>query len=504
MDRAIKRVSLAVLIMFLLLLFNVNYLQAFDSSSLAADPENPRAASATNQYERGDIVTSDGKVIAGTKAISGSSLYKYQRYYSNGSAYAPVTGYDTIYGSSGVEEAEDGLLSGTGDQLAFRNFLDMITDKPQKGATVQLTVNSAAQEAAYAGLQQLLKNYPGETGGVVAINPSTGAILAMASYPSYDPNELTTTNGTELNKLVGAGGSLITESPSPLINNATQMTLSPGSTFKIITSSAWFTQDSSRNTGTTVNSPTQYQLPQTTSILHNDDDESCSPSGDGQSSVLYAFAESCDTTFGILGMDVGSSNLNSMAEKYGVNDQNLSITGVNTSASVYQQPPSLPLTAYSAIGQWNDTMTPLQEAMMSATIANNGTEMKPYLIQSATASDLSVVQSTSPKVYSKPISSTAASYVQQMMTAVMQQQEGTGYQFNSGAVGFTIAGKTGTAQTIDGQQPNSAFTGYAPAGSGQTPKIAVGVMISHGGYGASAAMPIAVNVMKAYLKSVGQ
>jgi peptidoglycan glycosyltransferase len=502
MDRAIKRVSLAVLILFLLLLLNVNYLQAFDTSSLSAEPGNARAT--TNQEERGNIVTSDGQLVAGEKTLSSSSQQKYQRYYTDGPVYAPVTGYDTIFGSSGIEHAEDGLLSGSGNQLAFRNFLDMITNKTEKGATVQLTVNSKAQQAAYTGLQQLLQSYPGETGGVVAINPSTGAILAMASYPSYDPNELTTTNTTKLNKLIGAGGSLITASPSPLINNATQMTLSPGSTFKIITSSAWFTQDPSRNTSTTVQSPTSYQLPQTTSILHNDSGETCSPSGNGQSSVLYAFAKSCDTTFGILGMDVGSSNLNSIAEKYGVNDQNLSITGVTTSPSVYQQPPSLPLTAYSAIGQWNDTMTPLQEAMLSATVANNGTEMKPYLIQSATASDLSVVQSTSPKVYSHPISSTTASYLQQMMTAVMQQPEGTGNQYNSAAEGFTIAGKTGTAQTINGQQPNSVFTGYAPAGSGQTPKIAVGVMISHGGYGASAAMPIAVNVMKAYLQSVGQ
>jgi peptidoglycan glycosyltransferase len=501
MDRAIKRVSLAVLIMFLLLLLNVNYLQAFDTSSLASEPGNARAA--TNQYERGNIVTSDGQLVAGEKALSSSSQEQYQRYYTNGPAFAPVTGYDTLFGSSGVEHAEDGLLSGSGDQLAFRNFLDMITNKTEKGATVQLTVNSKAQQAAYAGLQQYLQG-TGHVGGVVAINPSTGAILAMASYPSYDPNELTTTNTATLNNLVGAGGSLIRANPSPLTNNATQTLLAPGSTFKIITSSAYFTQNPSQNTSSQVQSPSTLTLPQTTSILHNDANETCSSTGNNMSTILYAFAKSCDTTFANLGMQIGSSNLNSMAQKYGVNDQTLSIPGVSLATSGYTQPPSSALTAYSAIGQFDDTMTPLQVAMLSSAIANNGTLMKPYLVQSATASDLSVVQSSAPKVYSQPVSSTTAGYIQQMMTAVMQQPEGTGYQYNSGSVGFTIAGKTGTAQTVNGQQPNAVFTGYAPAGTGQTPKIAVGVMLGGFGYGAQSAMPIAVNVMKAYLQSVGQ
>ena len=504
MDRALKRVSLAALVMFLLLLVNANYLQAFEAPSLASDPENARAAAASNQYIRGNITTSDGQVIASTKPTAPGSFYKYQRYYTNGPVYAPVTGNDTLYSSSGVEHAEDALLSGNGDQLAFRNFIDMITNKPQKGATVQLTINSKAQQAAYQELARTLQG-TNKVGGVVALNPSTGAILAMASWPSYNPNELTTTNGTQLNKLVGAGGSLITQSPSPLTNQATQALLPPGSTFKIVTSSAWFTQDTSRTVNTQVPAPQTLQLPQTTNILHNDSNEVCSPSGNNQATVLYAFAKSCDTTFGDLGMILGGSTLSAMAQKFGMNTQGFSIPGVSASTSAYQIPASSALTAYSAIGQFDDTATALQEAMFSAAIANNGTLMKPYLIQQAIASDLSVVDSTQPSVFSQPVTPQVAGNIQQMMTAVMQQPEGTGNAFNSNATGgVVIAGKTGTSQTINGQHPDAVFTGYAPSASGKTPKIAVGVMIQAGGYGAQAALPIAVKVIQAYLGSVGQ
>jgi peptidoglycan glycosyltransferase len=501
-NRALKRISIAVLVMFLLLLVNVNYLQAFEAPSLASQPFNDRAASEANQYERGDIVTADGAVIAGTKPTTGGDFYKYQRYYTNGPAYAPVTGYDTIYSTSGVEQSEDALLSGNGSQLAFRNFIDMITNKPQKGATVQLTINSKAQLAAYQGLQSTLAG-KNQVGGVVALNPSTGAILAMASYPSYDPNLLATHNGPALN---ANDKKLLSESPSPLINNATQTVLPPGSTFKIVTSSAWFTQNSSRNPQSMVYSPQVLTLPQTTNKLHNDANEICGSAGvNGQTQIINAFAQSCDTTFGSLGMALGGSTLNSMAEKFGMNNSNLNIPGVTTATSSYVIPPSLPLTAFSAIGQYSDTASPLQEAMFAAAIANNGTLMKPYLVQQATASDLSVVQSAQQSILSQPVSPTVASDVKQMMTAVVQQSNGTAYAFNANNEGgLVIAGKTGTAQNaLNGvsANPDAVFTAFAPASN---PKIAVGVMIQGGGYGASYAAPIAVSVIKAYLASVGQ
>jgi peptidoglycan glycosyltransferase len=505
LNRPIKRVSIAVLILFLILLVNVNYLQAVEAPSLANGQLNDRTEYDQSQVQRGDIATQDGVTIAGTKAVNGS--FKYQRTYSDGPVYAPVTGYDTIFTAAqapnyatGVERAENDLLSGTGNQLAFRNFIDMLTNKPRKGASVQVTINSKAQLAAYQGLQQTLQgktiNGVQQVGGVVALNPSTGAILAMASYPSYNPNQLTVENTGTAGKLVGQ---LSGENPSPLINNATQTTLPPGSTFKIVTSSAWYTQDTTRNPSQKVYSPQPLKL-QNGNLLNDDNDAPCGD-GSGQTPVIEAFAESCNTPFANIGANLGGTVIGATAGKYGFNKA-IDIPGVTTAASQFNAESDPSLTAFDAIGQHDTTESPLQEAMIAATVANGGVLMKPYLIDRVTASDLSVVDQTQPQELGQPISATVAGYEKQMMIAVVQDSNGTGFQYNKSALnGLEIAGKTGTAENGVSAQPDAVFTAFAPA---DNPKIAVGVMIEGGGYGAASAEPIAVAVIKAYLAATGQ
>ena len=506
MNRPIKRIAIAVLVMFVILLVNVNYLQAVQAPSLANRPLNDRSEFAQNQVQRGNIVTADGVAVATTKPSS--DLFKYQRVYPDGQVYAPVTGYDTIFTQSqapnyatGVEKAENALLTGTGSQLAFRNFIDMITNKPQKGATVQLTVNSKAQQVAYQQLQATLQgktvNGKQQVGGVVALNPSTGAILAMASYPSYDPNQLAVHDTTKLNAV---DSKLTAEDPSPLLNNASQTTLPPGSTFKIVTSSAWYNQDSTRNPNTVIDSPQPLQLPNG-NLLNNDNNEQCG-NGSGKTAVYYAFAQSCNTPFAKLGIQLGGSTIKSMATQYGLNNPSAQdITGVNVAPSNFTAEADKSFTAFDAIGQHDTTVTPLQEAMFAATVANNGVLMKPYLVQQVQASDLSVVDQTQAAQLGQPISSTIAGYEKQMMLAVVQQPEGTGSAFSqNNENGLIIAGKTGTAQNGVSAQPDAVFTAFAPA---DNPKIAVGVMIEGGGYGAAAAAPIAVAVIKAYLATLG-
>jgi penicillin-binding protein A len=506
MNRPIKRIAIAVLVMFVILLVDVNYLQAVQAPSLANRPLNDRTEYEQNQVQRGNIVTADGVTIASTKASN--DLFKYQRVYPAGPVYAPVTGYDTIFTQSqapnyatGVERAENSLLTGSGSELAFRNFIDMITNKPQKGATVQVTINSKAQQTAY---QELASTLAGKTingvqqvGGVVALNPSTGAILAMASYPSYDPNVLAVHDTATLNK---ANAALSAKDPSPLLNNAAQTTLPPGSTFKIVTSSAWYTQDSSRNPDTVVDSPQPLTLPNG-NTLTNDSGEQCG-TGSGKTPVLYAFAQSCNTPFAKIGIQLTGPTIKSMATSYGLNNPSaIDIPGVSAATSNFTAESDPSFTAYDAIGQHDTTVTPLQEAMFAATVADGGTLMKPYLIQQVTASDLSVVQQTQSQELSKPISGTVAGYEKQMMTAVVQAPEGTGYSFNSNNEnGLVIAGKTGTAENGVSANPDAVFTAFAPA---DNPKIAVGVMIEGGGYGAAAAAPIAVAVIKAYLATLG-
>jgi penicillin-binding protein A len=492
-NRALRRISIAVLAMFLLLLINVNYLQGFAPASLASKPGNSRAFyAAQNQYERGSIVTSDGVTIAGSKlSTNPSDNIKYQRYYPKGPEYAPVTGYDTIYSQTGIEAAEDSLLSGNDSALDVRKVIDLITGKTTKGATVQVTINSKAQDAAWNALQAL-----GKPGAVVALNPKTGAILAMASYPSYDPNLLATHDGPRLNTI---DNQLLADKTQPLLNRALEGSYPPGSTFKIVTSSALFTQSPGTTINTSVDSPTQLTLPQTSHVLTNDQGEACG-TGSGQAPLIYAFAQSCDTTFGKIGMQLGAQALNDMAGKFGMNDANLTVP-LPVAQSNYVIPPSQALTAFSAIGQFSDTVTPLQEAMFAAAIANGGRLMKPHLVQQVTASDLSTVRGPSQSVLSQAVSSSVASSVGQMMRAVVQQPEGTAYAFRQGVTGIQIAGKTGTAETgtVTGLD-DAVFTSFAPYAN---PDIAVGVIIQGGGYGAAAAAPIAVQVIKAYQQAVG-
>jgi penicillin-binding protein A len=488
-NRALKRIAIAVLVMFIALLINVNYLQGFETTSLATRPDNVRGLEGMYQYERGDIVTSDGVVIAGSKPSD--DIYKYQRVYYDPDVYSAVTGYDTVYSQSGVEQAENGLLAGTDASLSFRNFIDMITDKPRKGATVTLTVNSKDQAAAYQGLASVLANTD-NTGGVVAINPKTGAILAMASWPSYDTNLLATHDGTQLNKNDQA---LLSQTPSPLINNATDSLYPPGSTFKIVTTSTWFTQSASNTPETPLASPQPLKLPNG-NFLNDDQDEPCG-NGSGQTQAIVAFAQSCNTPFAQLGIQLGGQALKSMADGFGYN-QTVSIPGVTTAPSNFTAESDPSFTAYDAIGQHDTVASPLEEAMMAATVADNGTLMKPYLVQQVTASDLSILSQTSPSVLSQPITPAVAAEEKQMMLQVVASGTAEAPVDNAGAQDLDIAGKTGTAQNgVDSANASdSVFTAFAPANN---PTIAVGVIVQGGGYGAVTAAPIAIAVIKAAL-----
>jgi penicillin-binding protein A len=492
-NRALRRISIAVLVMFVLLLINVNYLQGFAPASLATKPNNARAFEAQFQYQRGSILTSDGVTIA--ESTPSSDVYKFQRKYPHGAEYAPVTGYDTLYSETGIEYYENSVLNGSDSSLTVRNFIDLLTGKPRKGANVTLTINARAQNAAW---NALAADSGGKPGAVVALNPQTGAILAMVSFPSYDPNALATHSSKQL---IAADNALLRQAGNPLLNRAINFTWPPGSTFKIVTSSAYLTRNPASTPQTNVNSPTQLKLPQTTHVLTNNDGEVCG-NGSGQAALLTAFAQSCDTTFGSIGMTLTAPTLNNFAGLFGMNSKTLRIP-MPVTQSNYVIPPSQALTAFSAIGQFSDTVTPLQEAMFAASIANGGKLMTPYLVKQVTASDLSTVETHQPTQLSQAVSPTVATDLGQMMLAVVQDSDGTANAYNTAAVGFTMAGKTGTAQNgVNNTGLNDAvFTCYAPY---DNPQIAVGVIIQGGGYGATAAAPIAVQVIKAYLASLGK
>ncbi len=496
MNRALLRISLACLAMFVLLLLNVNYLQVFRATALAAEPGNIRVFDQQFTYQRGAIIAAGDRkdvTIAESRLIKGTDIY--QRYYPQGKVYAPVTGYDTIYSQTGIEAAENGLLAGTSPQLAVHNLTALLTGKQKQGATVELTISPAAQQAAYAALA----SDGGRPAAAVAINPSTGAILALASYPTFNPNQLATFNGVQLNKV---DGQLLNDPSQPLLNRAISQTYPPGSTFKIVTSSAAFSTGLIASTSTPVSAPPVWTLPNG-HTLTNYASELC---GNGNPPIIQAFWMSCNTAFGKIGMKLTAPVLRQWATKFWMNKP-LDIP-VPVAQSVYPQGPGWTdpsLTAYSAIGQYNDAVTPLQEAMLAATIANHGTLMRPYLVQQVVGPGLSVISSSQKTVLSHVDTPKVAGEIQAMMYQVTHNPTGTAYGSAGPQVsgGITIDGKTGTSQ--NGANPNglddAVFTCFVPGSGGQPSPIAVGVVVKEGGFGASAAAPIAVKIIQAYLKA---
>jgi penicillin-binding protein A len=492
MNRALLRISLACLAMFVLLLLNMNYVQAFETGKLAAEPGNIRVFDEQFTYQRGAITADgDGTNVKIAESVLVKGTDNYRRYYPYGNVYAAVTGYDSIYGKTGIEEAMNSELDGSDPRLAIRNFTALLTGKQKQGATVSLTISPAAQQAAY---RALATGTNGHAAAIVALNPSTGAILAMASYPTFNPNEFTTFSGTQLDRI---DEQLLRDPSQPLLNRATTMTLPPGSTFKIITSSAAFSTGKVANTSTTIPAPEPLKLPNG-NLLHNDDFEAC---GDGNPSIIQAFWLSCDTAFGGLGIKLTAPVLRDYSSRFGMNTP-LSIP-LPVAQSVLPElagwtDPSL--TALSAIGQYDDRVTPLQEAMFAAAVANHGTLMKPYLVQQVLGPGLSVIQSTTPTVLSHAITPQVAGYLQNMMNQVTHNPAGTAFLTAGPQAtgGIDIDGKTGTAQNgpnNDGLN-DAVFTCFVPGAN-----IAVGVMVQGGGYGADAAAPLAVQVIKAYLGS---
>jgi penicillin-binding protein A len=493
MNRALRRISLVVLAMFLLLLLSVNYVQAFEPSSLAVQRGNARVFSQQYQYQRGSILTSNNKTIAESVHVKG--IYAYQRSYPDPLVYAPVTGYDSLYSATGIEKTEDKFLSGSDPQLTVHNLIDLVTGKPRRGATVQLTINSAAQTAAYNALKET-----GLPSGAVALDPKTGAVLALASYPTFNPNKYATFNSAQLKR---ADNRYLKDPAQPLLNRAINQTFPPGSTFKVVTSSTAFSTGK-YNPQTRVYAPTNLKLPGTTKELINFDNLPCdngsNPTGNGKVPFIYAFTVSCNTVFGNLGMQLGDNAIRQQAVKFGMNDANLRIP-LPVSASSY---PPIPgndpaLTAYSAIGQYSDQVTPLQEAMFSAAIANNGTLMTPYMVQKVTAPDLTPLETAQPTPLGQTVSPSVAANVSQMMVDVVKQPYGTAH--NSAFLpNIAIAAKTGTAQNGANNTglDDAVFTCFAPVSN---PQIAVGVIVKGGGLGADASAPIAVKIIQAYLAS---
>jgi penicillin-binding protein A len=483
MNAPVRRLSLVVSLLFALLLASLTWVQFVDAKTLQNKPGNRRTLLANFSRDRGPILVGSTPVA---NSVPDKDVYKYQRTYPQGPLYSHVTGYYSfLYGAGGgIEGSQDSLLSGQSDSLFYRRVVDLVSGKPPAGASVELTINAAAQRAADAALGS-------QRGAVVALDPRTGAILAMVSHPTYDPSTLAT---HDLTKSAQAWKQLTNDANRPLDNRAIAGRLyPPGSVFKLVTAAAALSSGR-YNESSQIPGPAVLDLPQTTAKLHNDFSVACGPGG--VVSMTRALQISCNTAFADLGLKLGAKALQDQAAKFGFG-QSLRIPMPVTPSSV---PADLnaPETAQSAIGQFDVRVTPLQVAMVAAAIANHGQVMQPYLVKDVRAPDLSVISTTSPSSLGSAITPDVAAQLTRMMQAVVSDGTGTKAQIS----GISVAGKTGTAQQGNGKPPHAWFTAFAPA---DNPQVAVAVVVEDGGkvgneaYGGTIAAPIAKKVIEAVL-----
>jgi penicillin-binding protein A len=483
MNAPIRRLTLVVSLLFALLLGSLTWVQFVDAKTLQNKPGNRRTLLANFSRDRGPILVGSTAVAS---SVPSNDVYKYQRTYPQGPLYSHVTGYYSfLYGAGGgIEGSEDALLSGSSDSLFYRRVVDLVSGKPPAGASVALTIDPAAQRAADEALGS-------QRGAVVALNPKTGAILAMVSHPTYDPNDLAT---HDLAKSAQAWKSLTTDPTRPLDNRAIAGRLyPPGSVFKLVTAAAALSTGN-YSESSQIPGPAVLDLPQTTAKLHNDFSVACGPGG--VVSMTRALQISCNTAFADLGLKLGAKALQEQAAKFGFG-QSIAVPMPVTPSTVPAQL-NPPQTAQSAIGQFDVRVTPLQVAMIAAAIANQGEVMLPYLVKQVRAPDLSVISTTQPKSLGQAVSPEVAAQLTRMMQAVVSDGTGTAAQIS----GVSVAGKTGTAQQGNGKPPHAWFTAFAPA---DNPQVAVAVVVEDGGkvgneaYGGTVAAPIAKKVIEAVL-----
>jgi peptidoglycan glycosyltransferase len=493
MNRQIRRVAAAVGVLMAALFLNLNYVQVVRGDDYRNNPKNQRVI--LNEYStpRGQIIVDGSPIAESTKT---NDELKYLRQYPSGPVYAPVTGfYSLVYGKDGLEDVEDSVLSGTDSRLLGNRITDILTGRDPKGGSVLLTLNAAAQQAAY-------KSLAGRKGAVVAIDPVTGKILAAVSSPSYDPNALSSHN---IDSIDTSYTKYLADPANPLLNRAFQQNYPPGSVFKVIVAAAALKAGTKPDDE--LPAPKTLVLPDSGgTTLSNFDNETC---GNGTTdSFSDALAISCNTAFAALGMKLGAPAIDNEARLFGLDDQTQEVP-LAVARSTVGPINSQGDLAHASIGQQSVRITPLEGAMIAAAVANDGTLMKPYLVAQELGPDLAVLSQTKPTQYSQVLDPDLADQLALMMVGVVQHGTGKAAQIND-IRNVTVGGKTGTADTgvLTGPlaAPHDWFVGFAKANG--TPEIAVSVILENGAgtnneaTGGLAAAPVAQDVMEAYLSTL--
>jgi peptidoglycan glycosyltransferase len=484
MNKPIRVVSVFCLVLFMALLVNATYLMYVRADSLSDDPRNRRVTTAAFSRERGAILVGKEAIA---RSVPSEDQYKFQRTYSQPFKYAPITGYFSWFSQTGVERSQNSVLAGDDSRLFVTRLVDMLSNTDPKGGNVQLTVDAAAQDAAWAGLEAL----PGDAqGAVVALQPTTGRVLAMVSTPTFDPNGFASHDFGAVSDL---GEELNGDPREPLINRGIGTTLPPGSTFKLVTAAAAI-ESGNYDAESMVPGGFRFQLPQSETTIGNYDGGNC---GGRRITMTQALQVSCNVTFLSLANELGTEAMAEQAEAFGFNSTSLEDLG-GQAESLYPRDMDAPQTAMSGIGQSSVTATPLQMAMVAAAIANDGDVMRPYVVDEVRAPNLSVLDRTEPQSISKAISSSTADELTEMMVATVAAGTATPAQIP----GMDVAGKTGTAQSTGDRPPYAWFVSFAPA---DDPQVAVAVLVQSSDTspdeigGGRLGGPIAKSVMEAVI-----
>jgi len=474
MNASIRKVSAVLLAMFVALMLNSTYAYVFRADSLNNAPQNRRVTDAEFSTDRGAILVGNRAIATTTPVDDG---YGFQRSYPQGALYAPVTGYySPLYKRAGLEQTQNGQLSGTSDSQFMQRLVDLATGKRPVGASVVTTLDARAQQAAWDALD-------GRPGAVVVLDYTTGAVKALVSSPSYDPNLLATHDN---NAAQASWKQLTADADAPLSNRATREIYPPGSTFKLIVSAAALA--SGMTPDTTVDAPASLPLPGSSRPLSNSGD--C---GGTTIPLTQALVTSCNTAFAGLGMKLGQDAVRAQASKFGFGSTD-ELPQLGAAKSNFPASLDAAQLAQSSIGQFDVAATPLQMAMVGAGIANDGVVMQPYLVQQVRAADLTVLDNASPKRFSEAMTAANAKSLQDMMVAVVT--DGTGSR--AAIDGVRVGGKTGTALTDGVHTPYAWFVAWA-----DNPKVAVAVFVQDAGVQASdisggkIAAPIAKSVIEA-------
>jgi peptidoglycan glycosyltransferase len=481
MTPEIRRVANVILLMFLSLFIAASAMQVVNADSLSNDSRNQRAVFDGYKTQRGAILVENQPIA---ESVPSSDAYHFLRKYS-GPQYSAITGFYSLYqGRTGLENYLDSSLRGDNSAQFFEQLNALFSGNPVTGASVELSIDEKVQQVAWDALGN-------NRGAVIAMDPSTGRIIALVSKPGFDPNLLSTHNTGDASSNYKK---LLTRSDAPLINRAISGDLyAPGSVFKLVVASAAF-ESGKYTPQSTLPNPSRYTLPGTKTTITNSGESNCG--GAKRVSIATALKLSCNIPFAQLGIALGQDAISAQAKKFGFGE---SVTiPMKSTASVYPSGMDDAQTGLSSFGQFDVRVSPLQMVMVSAAIANGGIQMQPYLVDQIFTSNLTLLQETKPTELRRSISTSTAESVRNMMIAAVAH----GVSHNASIPGVVVAGKTGTAENGVGEPYTLWFTGFAPA---KSPKVAIAVVVENGGglgqagRGNSVAAPIARQVMQAVL-----